>query len=228
MFNTINWTFELIYILRLFIAGICGLAIGIERKNRAKEAGLRTHFVVACGAALMMLISKYGFIDMEQFGAMKVVDGARIAAQVVSGVGFLGAGMIFVQKQTITGLTTAAGIWTTAGIGMAIGAGMYVVGISATVLILLAQFILHKNLRGIKLPKNKIIYISGVTTPHFQEETVKLLKDMGLHVHDTYVSRYADTNTTDYKFIVDIPACVIEDELLLKFEFNCSIRDMTE
>lgn len=228
MFNIINWTYELIYILRLIIAGICGLAIGIERKNRAKEAGLRTHFVVSCGAALMMLISKYGFIDMTEFGAMKVVDGARIAAQVVSGVGFLGAGMIFVQKQTITGLTTAAGIWTTAGIGMAIGAGMYIVGISATVLILLAQFILHKNFRGLKIPKNKVIYISGVTTPHFQEEAAKILTESGLHIHDIYVNKYAENNTADYKFIVDIPAAVIEDELLSKFEFNCSIRDLTE
>jgi len=224
----IVWTDELVYLVRLIVAGICGLAIGVERKNRAKEAGLRTHFVVACGSAFMMLITNYGFIDMATVAGAKVVDGSRIAAQVVSGVGFLGAGMIFVQKQTITGLTTAAGIWTTAGIGMAIGAGMYIVGISATILILLAQFILHKNFRGLKIPKTKVIYISGVTEPHFQESAMNILEEMGVHIHDTYVNKYADTNTSDYKFVTDIPASVIEDEILSKFEFTCSIRDSIE
>lgn len=124
-------TEQFYYILRIIAAGACGILIGLERKNRSKEAGVRTHCMVACASALMMIISKYGFADM-QIGAEGVcgADGARIAAQVVSGIGFLGAGMIFVHKNTITGLTTAAGVWATAGVGLAIGAGMYVVGIN--------------------------------------------------------------------------------------------------
>ena len=116
------------YVLRMIIAGCCGFVIGLERKNRSKEAGVRTHAVVACASALMMVISKYGFSDTAaNIAGMRGADGARIAAQVVSGIGFLGAGMIFVHKNTITGLTTAAGVWATAGVGLAIGAGMYVV-----------------------------------------------------------------------------------------------------
>ncbi|KJZ82690.1 MgtC/SapB family protein, partial [Clostridium sp. IBUN13A] len=98
---------QLDYLLRLFIAAVCGMAIGYERKNRMKEAGIRTHFIVAIGAALIMIISKYGFQDQIGWPNMSL-DPSRIAAQVVTGVGFLGAGVIFMQKQTIVGLTTAA------------------------------------------------------------------------------------------------------------------------
>lgn len=108
---------QIYYIARIVIAGICGIFIGLERKNRSKEAGVRTHFVVACASALMMIISKYGFCDLVSGAdSMRGADGARIAAQVVSGIGFLGAGMIFVHKNTVTGLTTAAGIWATSGV----------------------------------------------------------------------------------------------------------------
>lgn len=222
------WEQELIYILRMIIAGACGLAIGFERKNRAKEAGIRTHFVVACGAALFMLISKYGFGDIDSIQGLKGADGSRIASQVVNGISFLGAGMIFVHKQTITGLTTAAGIWTTAGIGMAVGSGMYIVGISATIIVLLAQFLFHKNFRAMQVSKNKIIYISGVTAPEFQRSAIEMLISKDIHIHDTYVSKYNSSKTFDYKFIVEIPAGVREDEILSMFDYDCSIRDAGE
>lgn len=224
----IDWQMELIFIARLIIAGICGLIIGFERKNRAKEAGIRTHFVVSCGAALMMIISKYGFNDIvDPLGVYKA-DGSRIAAQIVSGVGFLGAGMIFVQKRTVTGLTTAAGIWATAGIGMAVGAGMYSVGVASTFIILMAQILLHKNIRMLHVPKNKIIFISGVSAPEFQMYAVEMLKNKGVHIYDTYVSKYAKSDSRDYKFIVEIPSKVNEDELLSMFDYDCSIREETE
>ena len=125
--------------IRLILAAVCGLAIGFERKNRRKEAGVRTHIIVALASCLMMEISKYGFFDLGKF------DGARLAAQVVSGIGFLGAGMIFVHKNSIKGLTTAAGEWATSGIGMAIGAGMYIIGVMTTLLILIIQVVLHNH-----------------------------------------------------------------------------------
>ena len=129
------------YIVRILFAALCGFVIGFERKTRSKEAGIRTHTIVALGACLMMVISKYAFWDESG-----KYDGARIAAQIVSGIGFLGAGMIVYSKGTLHGLTTAAGIWATAGVGMAIGAGgnvMLIVGFAATVLIVLVQFFLH-------------------------------------------------------------------------------------
>ena len=126
------------YLVRIFVAACLGLLIGSERKNRNKSAGIRTHVIVALGAALIMVVSKYGFMDVEK------ADAARVAAQVVSGIGFLGAGVIFVRNNLVNGLTTAAGIWATAGVGLALGAGMYVVGISSALLVLLMQFVMHR------------------------------------------------------------------------------------
>lgn len=122
--------------LRLFVAGAMGVLIGLEREYRAKEAGYRTHFLVALGSALMMIVSQYGFMEVLKTDLIRL-DPSRIAAQVVSGIGFIGAGTIILQKQIVRGLTTAAGIWATSGIGLAVGAGMYAVGISATLLVLL-------------------------------------------------------------------------------------------
>lgn len=133
-------------IVRLVVAGACGALIGFERKSRSKEAGLRTHFVVSIGSALMMIVSKYAFMDIVN-GHSIVLDPSRIAAQVVSGIGFLGAGTILVQRQSIKGLTTAAGLWSTAGIGLAIGAGMYTVGFGATCLVLIGLEVLDRGVR---------------------------------------------------------------------------------
>lgn len=131
------------YVLRMLLAAFCGAVIGYERRNRMKEAGIRTHLIVALGSALIMLVSKYGFFDLLPMIEDIKLDPSRIASQIVSGVGFLGAGMIFVRRQTISGLTTAAGIWATAGVGMAIGSGMYVIGIASTVAVFIMQTILH-------------------------------------------------------------------------------------
>ncbi len=129
---------ELELFLRMVLACFMGYMIGYERMNREKSAGMRTHAIVCLGAALIMIVSKYGFEDIPDF------DASRVAAQIVSGVGFLGAGIIFVKNNTVSGLTTAAGIWTTAGVGMAIGAGAYFIGVSAGILVVVTQVVLHK------------------------------------------------------------------------------------
>ena len=117
-------------LLRLVLSCICGGTVGLERTKRLKEAGIRTHCIIASAAALMMLISQYGFGGVYENGefisGVRGADAARIAAQVVSGISFLGAGVIFKNGNSVKGLTTAAGIWATAGIGLAIGCGMYV------------------------------------------------------------------------------------------------------
>ena len=115
-------------ILRIAVGGLLGALVGLERHLRAKEAGIRTHFLVGLGSALFMVISQFGFPDAERF------DAARVAAQVVSGMGFLGAGLIIFHKNSIRGLTTAAGLWVAAGIGMASAGGLYVLAVAATVL----------------------------------------------------------------------------------------------
>lgn len=139
-----DFTQELL--LRILIAALCGAAIGYERKNRHKEAGIRTHILVAVGAALMMIVSKYGFDDILANKGVGL-DPSRIAAQIVTGVGFLGAGIIFVRNHIVNGLTTAAGIWATSGIGMAVGSGMYLIGIISAFGVVIVQIILHLPLR---------------------------------------------------------------------------------
>ena len=127
---------ELKMLLPLLLSVLLGFAIGLERKYRLKEAGVRTHTIVCFGSALMMIISRNAFGD--------AADPSRVAAQIVSGIGFIGAGMIVYRQHEVRGLTTAAGVWTTAGIGMACGCGkLYVFAIGATVIMIAAQFILH-------------------------------------------------------------------------------------
>ena len=132
------------FFIRIAVACLCGACIGLERSKRYKEAGIRTHIIVCCAASLLMIVSKYGFADLTDasgafFNGIRGADPARIAAQVVSGIGFLGAGVIFKHGSTIRGLTTAAGLWATAGIGLAVGAGLYGLGIFTTVLLALVQ-----------------------------------------------------------------------------------------
>ena len=131
------------YLLQLLLAGICGFIIGGERQSKMKTAGVRTHVMVAIASALMMIISKYGFHDVIQIAGMSC-DPSRVAAGIITGIGILGGGLIFISKQgSVSGITTATGIWVTVGIGMAMGAGMYVLGFEATALALLAQLILN-------------------------------------------------------------------------------------
>lgn len=137
----------LTYFVRIAVAAVLAGAIGLERELRSKEAGLKTHFLVGIGSALIMIVSKYGFYDV--LGTKGIaLDPSRIAAQVISGISFLGAGTIIFEKHYIKGLTTAAGIWATAGIGIAIGAGMYDVGIFSTVLVLVCLEILNMMLKN--------------------------------------------------------------------------------
>ncbi len=147
----VGFWWEMDFLLRLFGAGLCGAVIGYERTARLKEAGIRTHLIVAMGAALFMIVSKYGFDDVIALDGVGL-DPSRVAASIVSGVGFLGAGMIFMRDQSITGLTTAAGIWATSGIGMAVGAGLYFVGALGTVMIYVIQVILHKHFLWLRAP----------------------------------------------------------------------------
>lgn len=131
--------FEAEWLLRIACAAVVGGLIGFERHSHLKETGIRTHAIVAMGAAVIMILSKYGFTDV------KAGDPARLAAQVVSGVGFLGAGIIFVRHNIIQGMATAAGIWTTSAIGLAFGAGMYEIGGITGLLVVLIQIFFQRK-----------------------------------------------------------------------------------
>ena len=133
MENTMIWDF----VWRLVLAAIFGTIIGLDREYREKEAGFRTHFLVSLGSALMMIVSQYGFSEILTHDGVSL-DPSRIAAQVVSGIGFIGAGTIIFNHQIVRGLTTAASLWATAGIGLTAGAGMSWLALAATILALVA------------------------------------------------------------------------------------------
>lgn len=165
------------YFLALVTATICGAAIGVERTLRQKEAGIRTHIIVAMGSALIMIVSKYGFFDIVNMQGIEGninLDGARLAAQVVTGISFLGAGII-VYKGTVKGLTTAAGVWTTAGIGLAAGAGMYGIAVYATLIILVVQIVIHRIL-PVENTSTTAISMKLVDSPEAVEEISNMLK----------------------------------------------------
>ena len=166
---TIEWDF----ILRIFAAGLLGGMIGFEREMRAKEAGIRTHFVVALGSALFMVISQFAFEGNY--------DRARVAAQVVSGIGFIGAGVIIFQKNAVRGVTTAAGLWVAAAIGRASGAGMYTVSIAATLMTIICleamHFITHKV-------GEKILTVTIFSVENDRlSSIIEAIKNMGADIH---------------------------------------------
>ena len=143
------------FILRLFLAGIMGAVIGLDREYRAKEAGYRTHYLVSLGSALIMIVSQHGFGEILDTPNVNL-DPSRIASQVVTGIGFIGAGTIILHKQIVRGLTTAAGIWATSGIGLAIGAGMYTLGISATILTLIGLEVLSFLFKSVGMKSSSV------------------------------------------------------------------------
>ena len=214
------------YILRILLAGICGMLIGIERSNRSKEAGTRTHFMVACGAALIMVVSKYAFFDIITqglySGADVRLDPSRVASTIASGIGFLGAGMIFVHKNNITGLTTAAGIWATSGVGMAIGAGMYSVGIASTVIIIVAQIVLHLRGGWNKQVKTKNIVIKEIDKQNYQEYIIAKLQEIGVKVMDVNIDKSGDFR--NYTITIEYSNEIREDDIISMIEYDCLLK----
>jgi putative Mg2+ transporter-C (MgtC) family protein len=182
------------FVLRIFVACVCGFILGVERSRRFKEAGVRTHMIVCCGAALIMIVSKYGFADLtsvagETYNGTRGADPARLAAQVVSGVGFLGAGMIFKNGGSVTGLTTAAGIWAAAGIGLAIGSGMYAVGILVTIAIASIQMLMHIVTVGADAYKHCNLDILVENMFDFDQKFKDLMKQYGATLVEFRITR---------------------------------------
>ena len=159
---------EVVYLLRVLLGGLFGLLFGIERSRRQKEAGMATHFIVGASAALFTCLS----IVMHEVG-----DGARIAAQVVSGIGFLGAGMIFFRRENLHGLTTAAGIWATAAVGMCVAVGLYWIALGSTVMIIAIQILLHT-----KFIRRKRTILLLVKMEYSEETKEKLMEFFGVDI----------------------------------------------
>ena len=210
------------FFFRLLVAGVLGAIIGLDREYRAKEAGFRTHFLVALGSALFMIVSKYGFWGI--LGDTGIgLDPSRIAAQVVSGIGFLGAGTIIIQKLFVRGLTTAAGIWATSAIGLAVGAGQYWLGISAMLLTLL-------GLEGLgylfqKISQRNVLLIFTTTSQEVIKEVTDEIKRKKhtISSYSTESSKLGDMTT--FRVTMVIRTHKAGDETLL-FQFIQHLPDV--
>lgn len=177
------------FFIRILLSAVLGALVGLERTKRQKEAGIRTHCIIACAAAVFMILSKYAFVDPADVLGTRGADGARIAAQVVSGISFLGAGVIFKNGNSIRGLTTAAGIWATSAIGMAIGAGMYWVGLITTVIMMVAQVVLHRFPVAGDAAVTQELAVCMADTPELHQALTRLLHSHGGCVTDSALSR---------------------------------------
>lgn len=167
--------------LRLGLAVLLGGLVGIERETHNRPAGFRTHILVCAGSALIMMVSAYGFAG--EFGTRYQVDPGRIAAQVVTGIGFLGAGTILQQRGSIRGLTTAASIWVVSGIGLAAGIGFYIGAVLTTLVVLVSLLLLGRVDRMIlSRRRTRSLQIRAVDQPGLMGRVAGVLGDLKLNI----------------------------------------------
>ena len=185
-----------VFILRLVVAGLLGTVVGIEREWRVKEAGFRTHFLVSLGSALFMIISQWGFEEFLAAHDGLRLDPSRVAAQVVSGIGFIGAGAIIVtRRRRVKGLTTAAGLWAAAIVGLCLGGGFYEGGIFATALILAAEMFLSKlEYRMLDNAPEVNLYME-YSNKTCLDNVLRLFRDLNLKVLNMEITRSTETET---------------------------------
>ncbi|SFG65132.1 MgtC/SapB family protein [Prevotella sp. KH2C16] len=192
------------FILRLFIAVLLGSAIGLEREYRAKEAGIRTHFLVALGSALFMILSQYGFNAVIGELNLAKFDPSRIAAQVVTGIGFIGAGTIILQKHMIRGLTTAAGLWVTAAIGMTCGSGLYLLAAASTIMVLICLEALNIGIQ--KLGYRSLSISFAASTSEDISRTLEEMRQKGIEIDSYSMQKEEESDKPTYHVSMEIKA----------------------
>lgn len=216
--------FLLTCVIRILVAVLCGGIVGLERTKRQKGAGIRTHILVAIGATLIMLVSKYGFFDVVYVDGISA-DASRIASNIVTGLGFLGAGIIFVKNTAVRGLTTAAGLWASSGVAMAIGAGMYFVGIFGTFILILAQIILHISLKTVDTSGYSELTVTLKYSPEAYENFERAFAPYNVQIEGCRFKREGDTETlrissrvSDKATNADILRIAQENQDIISFE----------
>lgn len=209
---------------RLAFAGFCGAIIGLERSIRRKDAGIKTHIILALGAALFMIVSQYGFAELS-LSPEYSADASRIASNIVTGVSFLCAGVIFVRGASVKGLTTATGIWSTAGIGMAAGAGMYGITLFATLLILLIQILLNKVSNKIETHYSLEVELKNPDNIPLEN----IVKEITKHTKVTpnSIKVYNNTDNTTYKLTFNIIHTINEIEVIETLKTNKNVINVS-
>lgn len=200
--DTLYGSFELAVLVKLILAAVAGGAVGLEREKHGRPAGLRTHLLVALGACLMMVVSeafqlKYAAFDVNSSVRL---DPGRTAAQIVTGIGFLGAGVIIKEGITVRGLTTAASLWLVAGLGMAFGMGLFIPGMMATVLALMSLIFLKMLEPIINKDRYLDIAVTAQNRPGLQDELEALFVERRLRITDvrSHVDLQHDEITLEY------------------------------
>jgi putative Mg2+ transporter-C (MgtC) family protein len=200
-----DYPYEIHLVLRLLLAIFCGAVLGYERERHGRSAGLRTNILVCVGAALMMVVSKYFYFKPGEFtgNITTALDPARIAAQIVTGIGFLGAGVIIKERGGIRGLTTAATLWFNAGVGMACGAGMVILPTFCTFIGLISLTVLKYLEHKIPRDSYKVVHIE---CNGLGEQTLQVLKDYfserDMYIVNINFNQNVRDLSTHYEFVI--------------------------
>jgi putative Mg2+ transporter-C (MgtC) family protein len=207
------------YILRILVGALLGGAIGLEREYRAKEAGFRTHFLVALGSSLFTVVSAYGFTYIIP-SPHSPVDPSRIAAQIVTGIGFIGAGTIIFQKHIVRGLTTAAGLWVTAAIGVAAGVKMYALAAASTVMVLIGLEALNFLIRYLGM-RNVLVTFSASSIEELKS-IIAEVRSSGLKISTYDIQSKKTAGEIEYITTMDLRIKPKEYEQRIIFLMSCS------
>jgi putative Mg2+ transporter-C (MgtC) family protein len=226
-----DYPYEIHLLLRLLLAAFCGAVIGYERERHGRSAGLRTNILVCVGACLMMIVSKYFYFKPGEYigNITMALDPARIAAQIVTGIGFLGAGVIIKEHGGIRGLTTAATLWYNAGVGMACGAGMVILPFFCTLLGLASLTILKSLENKIQRDSYKIINVecNGLDV-NMLRKLKTYFKERNIHIVDINFSQHVKDSVTNYEIVVkgnwDNDDLLMYVSQLTSFEFVSQTR----
>lgn len=191
-------------VLRICLAALLGALVGIEREIHGRPAGFRTHLLVALGACLMMLVSEHFYLKYQFLTSNSAVrlDPARVAAQIVTGIGFLGAGAIIKEAHSVRGLTTAACLWVVAGIGMAVGCGMYLAALLVTGVALISLLFLKWLERRVRKERYRVLEISCEDRPETFDLLLEFLRENKLRLVDCGVEKEADSSEIHYRFVI--------------------------
>lgn len=195
------------FCIRIIISAAAGAVIGMERSHRFKEAGVRTHVIVCCTTAVLMIVSKYAFVDLTNpegvyLNGTRGADAARIAAQAVSGISFLCAGVIFKTGNNVRGLTTAAGLWYTAGLGLAFGAGMYIIGFFSLILLLGMQYCAkHLFKKSLDTYSGTNLHFKVRDNGMFHRDLMSQLREWNATIIENDMA-FNEDGTTDYDLVV--------------------------
>ena len=184
--NSFMGSYELSILIKLLLAALAGGLVGLEREKHGRPAGMRTNLLVSLGACTIMIISEAFYLKYGMYGGETTLrlDPSRTAAQIVTGIGFLGAGVIIKEGITVRGLTTAASLWLVAGLGMAFGMGFFSLGVISTVLVIISLIFLRKLDPVIKKDRYLTLSVTGRRRDNLFDELMELVKEMGLKASD--------------------------------------------